>query len=133
MRQIYYKMMNNTLIQANDTLENATQCFDAICNIANGISDVANTWADLQRDMHQMDLQFAAYMGNLEVNLEKYRISAPVVSKQLDGLQNIMNKILDKVLEMDATNDIQMQNKMRLMDSVDGYVDKLATMMIKLL
>lgn len=126
-------MMNNTLIQANDTLENATQCFDAIYNIANGISDVANTWADLQRDMHQMDLQFAAYMGNLEVNLEKYRISAPVVSKQLDGLQNIMNKILDKVLEMDATNDIQMQNKMRLMDSVDGYVDKLATMMIKLL
>lgn len=133
MRQIYYKMMNNTLIQANDTLENATQCFDAMCNIANGISDVANTWADLQRDMHQMDLQFAAYMGNLDVNLEKYRISAPVVSKQLDGLQNIMNKILDKVLEMDATNDIQMQNKMRLMDSVDGYVDKLATMMIKLL
>lgn len=125
--------MNNTLIQANDTLENATQCFDAICNIANGISDVANTWADLQRDMHQMDLQFAAYMGNLDVNLEKYRISAPVVSKQLDGLQNIMNKILDKVLEMDATNDIQMQDKMRLMDSVDGYVDKLATMMIKLL
>lgn len=125
--------MNNTLTQANDTLENATQCFDTMCKLADGISNVANTWADLQRDMHQMDLQFSAYMGNLEVNLEKYRISAPIVSKQLDGLQNIMNKILDKVLEMDATNDMQMQNKMRLMDSVDGYVDKLATMMIKLL
>lgn len=125
--------MNNTLSKANNTLENATQCFDAMCSLANGITDIASTWADLQRDMHQMDLQFSAYMGNLEVNLEKYRISAPIVSKQLDGLQNIMNKVLDKVLEMDATTDIQMQNKMRLMDSVDGYVDKLATMMVKLL
>ena len=125
--------MNNTLIQANNTLENATQCFNAMCNIADSASNIANTWADLQRDMHQMDLQFSAYMGNLEVNLEKYRISAPIVSKQLDGLQNIMNKMLDKVLEMDATTDMEMQNKMRLMDSVDGYVDKLATMMIKLL
>lgn len=125
--------MNNTPMNTNNKLENVTQCFNAMCSIADSASNIAQTWADLQRDMHQMDLQFGAYIANLEVSLQKYEISAPIVSGQLDKIQEKMNKILDNVLEKNATTDMEMQMKMRLMDSVDGYVDKLATMMIKLL
>lgn len=114
-------------------MANLTDCCNSICQIKDTVNDVATTWMNMKRDIHQMDLQFNAYMGNLEVNLEKYKTSAPIVAKQLDGLQNIMSRILDRVLSMDAINEMQMQDKERMMSSLDSYIDRLATMMIKLL
>lgn len=126
-------MNNNNLVTINDTMANLTDCCNSICQIKDTVNDVATTWMNMKRDIHQMDLQFNAYMGNLEVNLEKYKTSAPIVAKQLDGLQNIMSRILDRVLSMDAINEMQMQDKERMMSSLDSYIDRLATMMIKLL
>ena len=83
--------------------------------------------------MQSMDLQFKAFSKQMDVNLEMYRQRAPIVGRQLDSLSVMMNKILDKVLMMDAETEVEINNKMRLMDSVDTYVERITTMMTKLL
>ena len=80
-----------------------------------------------------MDVQFNAYVSSLEANLERHRVNVPVISKQLDMLQDKMSKVLDKVIEKDVKTDMDMQEKSRLMDSLDSFVDKISTLMIKLL
>ena len=119
-------LIQDNLIEVNNSLV-------TINEISERITNVAYTWMDMQKDMHMMDLQFNAYMANLDSNLEKYKISAPIISKQLENLDNVMNRIVDKVIDMNVETELDMTNKMRMMDSLDSYIDKVATMMIKLL
>lgn len=108
-------------------------CFDMLCVTANNICNAVTTWKEIDMQMHSMDVQFDYFSKQMDTNLEMYRQRAPIVGRQLDALSGMMNKILDKVLEMDAETEAEINNKMRLMDSVDAYVDKLTTMMTKLL
>ena len=55
------------------------------------------------------------------------------MSKQLDRVNDLMSRILDKVVDMDVKTELDMQNKNRMMDSLDSYIDKMAEMMVKLL
>lgn len=126
-------MNENIINSANNTLASANDCFNSLCTLSDGIADISKSWTDLERDIHAMDLQFNAYMRNLEVDLEKYKISAPIVCKQLDKLQDKMGAVMDKVVDMDVTNELEFKTKSRMMDSVDKYIDSLASMMIKLL
>ena len=124
---------NKTLDKVSNTMESLESTCNAVCNVADGLANVQKTWADLQRDIHLMDVQFEAYMGSLEANLERHRINVPLISRQLDMLQEKMSKVLDRIIEKDVQTDMDMQEKSRLMDSLDSYVDKLSTLMIKLL
>ena len=124
---------NVTLDKVSNSLESLENTCNAVCNIVDGLANVQKTWADLQRDIHLMDVQFEAYMGSLEANLERHRINVPLISRQLDMLQDKMSRVLDRIIEKDVQTDMDMQEKSRLMDSLDSYVDKLSTLMIKLL
>lgn len=124
---------NKTLDKVSNNLESLESTCNAVCNVVDGLANVQKTWADLQRDIHLMDVQFEAYMGSLEANLERHRINVPLISRQLDMLQEKMSKVLDRIIEKDVQTDMDMQEKSRLMDSLDSYVDKLSTLMIKLL
>ena len=48
-------------------------------------------------------------------------------------LRSALKRILDKVVDMDVKTELDMQNKNRMMDSLDSYIDKMAEMMVKLL
>lgn len=124
---------NKTLDKVSDTLVSLENSCNAVCKVADSLSNIQATWADLQRDIHLMDVQFEAYMGSLEANLERHRINVPLISRQLDMLQDKMSRVLDRIIEKDVQTDMDMQEKSRLMDSLDSYVDKLSTLMIKLL
>lgn len=110
-----------------------TECVDNIYNVANCICNAVTTWKEIDMQMHTMDVQFATFAKQMDVNLEMYKQRAPIVGKQLESISEMMNKILDKVLMMDAETEAEINNKMRLMDSVDTYVDRITTMMTKLL
>lgn len=125
--------MQNNLQRLSNSAQSLEQACYAVCNVADSVANIGNTWADLQRDIHLMDVQFNAYVSSLEANLERHRVNVPVISKQLDMLQDKMSKVLDKVIEKDVKTDMDMQEKSRLMDSLDSFVDKISTLMIKLL
>ena len=110
-----------------------TEYMDRISEVANTICNAVTNWKEIDMQMQSMDLQFKAFSKQMDVNLEMYRQRAPIVGRQLDSLSVMMNKILDKVLMMDAETEVEINNKMRLMDSVDTYVERITTMMTKLL
>ena len=93
----------------------------------------ANNYIDLQRDMHKMDVQFNAYVATLDAELERHKGNLPVVERQLNQINQMMDKVLDKVLSMDANTDKEMDMKMKYMETLQTFTDKIATMMIKLL
>lgn len=112
---------------------NVNDCIDKINDLTNNICSAVTTWKEIDMQMHNMDIQFETFSKQMDVNLDMYRQRAPIVSRQLDSLSGMMNKILDKVLTMDAQTESEINDKMRLMDSVDTYVDRITTMMTKLL
>ena len=114
-------------------LTSATEGLNNINSLADNILTTVSSWKQMERDMHRMDVQFNAYLAKLDSDLEQYKISAPIVSKQLDRVNDLMSRILDKVVDMDVKNELDMQNKNRMMDSLDSYIDKMAEMMVKLL
>ena len=83
--------------------------------------------------MHTMDVQFNAFIAKMDFELDKYKTSIPVVEKQLDFVNQQISKILDHVLAMDAKTESEINMKMRMMESSENYLDKLSTMMMKLI
>ena len=120
-------------VEAIPELSATTESLNNIQSIGSTILNGVTTWKQLEHDMHQMDVQFNAYVAKLDNDLEQYKISAPIVSKQLDRVNDLMSRILDKVVDMDVKTELDMQNKNRMMDSLDSYIDKMADMMVKLL
>lgn len=118
--------VNNALMQANE-------CFNSINELSDKITSTVNSFVDLQRDMHMMDVQFNAYVASLDAELERHKGNLPVVEKQLDKINQMMDKVLDKVLAMDANTEKEMDMKMKYMESLENFTDKIATMMVKLL
>lgn len=114
-------------------LTTAAEGLNNINSLADNILSAVSSWKQMERDMHQMDVQFNAYLAKLDSDLEQYKISAPIVSKQLDRVNDLMSRILDKVVDMDVKTELDMENKNRMMDSLDSYIDKMAEMMVKLL
>ena len=114
-------------------LTSATEGLNNISSLADNILTTVSSWKQMERDMHQMDVQFNAYLAKLDSDLEQYKISAPIVSKQLDRVNDLMSRILDKVVDMEVKNKLDLENKNRMMDSLDSYIDKMADMMVKLL
>lgn len=128
-------ILDSERLPVNCNSENipVTEYMDRICEVANTICNAVTNWKEIDMQMQSMDLQFKAFSKQMDVNLEMYRQRAPIVGRQLDSLSVMMNKILDKVLMMDAETEVEINNKMRLMDSVDTYVERITTMMTKLL
>lgn len=107
--------------------------FEKISGLTSTICDSITTWKQIDCQMHEMDLQFETFSKQIDASLDIHRQNAPIVSRQLDAISNMMSRILDKVLIMEANTENEMNDKMRLMDSVDQYVDKITTIMTKLL
>lgn len=135
-----YETIEDTSIVAQEEVSNAvtqeinvSECLCRINDIAGNICSSVTTWKEMDMQMHTMDIQFATFAKQMDVNLEMYKQRIPIVGKQLESINEMMNKILDKVLLMDAETEVEINCKMRLMDSVDTYVDKITTMMTSLL
>lgn len=117
----------------SNTLAHANECFYSINKLGEKITSTANSFVELQRDMHMMDVQFNAYVASLDAELERHKDNLPIVEKQLDKINQMMDKVLDKVLAMDANTENEINMKMKYMESLENFTDKIATMMIKLL
>lgn len=118
----------------------AEDCFALVDTCANTVNDITGllssavvNWKQLDCEMHRMDLQFQAYSVQMVTDLEKYRTRAPIISQKLDSMTRCMEKVLDKVLEMDADTAEQLDLKMRYIDMVETYMNNLSSMMVKLL
>lgn len=107
--------------------------FHAIMDTSNEVIQLADRYMAYETNLHKMDLQFNAYMAELNNNMQQYRERLPIIRDQFKQLNNMMDKILDKVLDMDPQTDQEFDSKMKMMDMVDTLSNRLATAMSKLL
>ena len=83
--------------------------------------------------MHLMDVKLESFLAEMDYNLSKYTLSVPVVERQLNFVNDKISQILDHVLKMNAETENEINMKMRMLSMAEDYLDKLSTMMIKLL
>ena len=140
MNEIEVYRNDDSQVSGAGTQMTAEECFalvDTCTNVVNDItgllSSAAVNWKQIDCEMHRMDLQFQAYAVHMETNLEMYKTRAPIISQKLDSMTRCMEKVLDKVLEMDADTSEQLDLKMRYIDMVETYMNNLSSMMVKLL
>lgn len=121
------------LAQGQQAIVTAEAVTANITNIAHGLADAAVSYKQIEHDIAVMDMQFGSYLAGLEFQLEKYQVSAPIVREQLNNLDHKMERILDTVLELDTDDDRKLDFKLKLLDTLNNYSDKLSMMMVKLL
>lgn len=97
------------------------------------ILGIARDFKQMNVAMHQMDVNFNTFVAQLDYNLHKFQGNAPIVREQLNRINDRMDLLMNKVMEMDPTTDQEYDYKLRMLDSIDSYSDKLSTLMIKLL
>ncbi len=106
---------------------------DTIKDITTHVCNSITTWKQIDAQMHTMDIQFNVFLTRMEHDLEKYKTSIPVVEKQLNFVNEQISKILDHVLTMNAETETEINMKMRMLETSENYLDRLSTMMMKLI
>ena len=128
-----YPTSSSSSLSPEDCLALSEHCLNAVDNVSNLICDAVLDWKRIDQQMHQMDLEFQSFSVQVGANLEMYKTRVPVISRNLDTMTRCMEKVLDKVLEMDAETEAQLDIKMKYMDMVENYMNNLSVMMAKLL
>lgn len=108
------------------------QSISSIKEITSNVCSSITSWKQIDLEMHRMDIAFNSVMAKLDIDLEKYKTSIPVIEKQLDFVNVQIGKILDHVLTMEARTESEINMKMRLLESSEKYLDRLSSMMMKL-
>ena len=114
-------------------VENVIDSFEAIQDITKNVCNAITSWKQIDYEMHKMDVTFNTFMAKLDFDLDRYKTSIPVVERQLSFVNDQISKILNHVLSMNAETEVEMQMKMRMLESSEKYLDKLSTMMMKLI
>ena len=109
------------------------EIMNSITDITKSVCSAAITWKEIERDMHLMDVKLESFLAEMDYNLSKYTLSVPVVERQLNFVNDKISQILDHVLKMNAESENEINMKMRMLSMAEDYLDKLSTMMIKLL
>ena len=109
------------------------EILNSITDITKNLCSTIVTWKEIERDMHLMDVKLESFLAEMDYNLSKYRVSAPIIEKQLNFVNDKISQILDHVLKMNAETESEINMKMRMLSMAEDYLDKLSAMMIKLL
>lgn len=125
--------IESTVTSAESSVKAMSDCISNTQLLASTISSTILSWKQIDSEMHKFDLEFKSLCKQMDVNLEMYKIRTPIVREQLNSVSRLMEKVLDKVLEMDAITDSEMTMKMRYIDMVDDYMNNLTKMITKLL
>lgn len=133
---IPYDDSNQSISVNNDNEELETyenNPLDSLSKITNSICNAAVKWKELDHDMHKMDLMFQSYKKKFEFDLQCLRERKPIVEKQLLFVNEQFSKILDYAIGLKAESESEINLKIRIMNSVDNYLNNIAQMMAKLI
>ena len=109
------------------------QTSENLMKITEKLCSSVTTWKEIDMQMRNMDLQFNAYIAGLEAELTRYQMRLPMIEKQLDNLNGQMTKVLDCVIAMGTETDNEIQMKLRLLQTVEKYMDNMSAFAMKLL
>ena len=136
-------VQKNDLIRAD--IENQTTAymdklykFEMIAFHAKGImssvSDYKKVAAEVELQRAQMDFQLNALLIKAQSDLESKKLFVPIIGKQLDRIQDRIDKFSDKLIDMmDDFSSDAMEKQRILLDFIEGQNDKLQQLSFNLM
>lgn len=120
----YASTINDSLMVINDSISTVNSFTDKVHNIA-------TLWADIEIEIHKLDLQFDGYIAKLHSDLEMYKAKMPILQKTFEDLSDKIDKILDRALDMEANTEIELKVKLKLLETLDKQTNQLTALIIK--
>jgi hypothetical protein len=114
-------------------LSQIDNCLKSADKLVSTIGDSVAKCKEIDKQMRGMELNFRQLSQEMDNDLEKYKARIPIVEAQMNKITEFLSKILDKVLEMDAKTDSEMNFKLRLMEQIDSFMNTISTTMMRLL
>lgn len=101
-------------------MQSLDECSEKVDAIAGSLEGTAVSWKDVDRAVNGIGANMASLTRHIESNLLLYRAAAASAAGRIDHLSQALDKVLDKILDMDTENYAQMTRKM-------SYIDTLAS------
>lgn len=129
------KRFDKSVDKVNATINNANELTKNVQTLWNCTLETVKTVKELDVLMKNMDVSLERYLQDTNVSLEKFRISAPIVEKQLDRISDRMDNILNSALEINPKTCELKELELRgnLIKQVRDWSDQISTLLIKLM
>jgi len=130
------ELMNATsdaLTALEGNLNAINNCLQSAQMITSTVVNGITTWKEIDKQMHEMDVQFGQFTAELNANLDKYKTRIPLIEKQLDNINSNLTKMLDFILAMDAKTPQEMEFRMVMMGKIDNFLNTISTTLMALL
>ncbi|MBS9525870.1 hypothetical protein KI659_17750 [Litoribacter alkaliphilus] len=105
---------------------------ELVLNSVQAITSTIENVKSLNFQIKQMEVDFELKLKEYDLRIEKAKLHATTIQMTLDRASSTVDKILDKVLDMDIENDNPqyIQKRSELMDQLRNASDNLAMMFI---
>lgn len=124
---------SGTLQSAEGALNSVNSCLGSLQGVIESVGSSLVAWKEIDKEMMAMDIHFAQFSKELDINLDKYKTRIPLIEKQLDAINANLSKMLDFVLSMEAKSEQELDFKMKMMDRIDGFLNTISSTMMNLL
>ncbi len=128
------KELDSCLTTIDNDLKILDNNFDKACSVVNKITDAVVTIKTMEYHIELLDKQLEFYKAQMGTSLEKFKIGVKVIESQLDSTSKTMDKIVDKILDLDDSNiDANyLKYQSHLLETLNVFSSKFDNMLMKL-
>lgn len=102
--------------------------------IMSSVTDYKSIAAEVESQRAQMDFQLNAMLVKAQSDLESKKLFVPIIGKQLDRIQDRIDKFSDKLIDMmDDFSSDAMEKQRILLEFIEGQNDKLQQLSFNLM
>lgn len=128
-----YNAINDCIQSSTDCLYAIERSLNAVDNIVNSAGQAMVAWHEIDRSMHEMDIQFSMFEKQIDSDLEKFREVVPRLLTQIDKLTDQLGHISSTVFNMPAGTEQEYELKVKTMDKMDKFLEAITMISMKML
>lgn len=127
-----------SLNKTTEKIEKVYRTLNSMNNIAALIQNTATIMKNIKEinyEIKKLDAQLTVFITTQQTNLAKFQTKAKLIEKQLDALNNRIDKLLDKILEIDinTTNPEVIKFRGEMIAQIREWSDSINAQIFKLL
>lgn len=128
------KELDSCLTTIDNDLKILDNNFDKACTVVNKITDAVVTIKTMEYHIELLDKQLEYYKAQMGTSLEKFKIGVKVIERQMDSTSKTMDKIVDKILDLEDSNiDANyLECQSHLLETLNVFSSKFDNMLMKL-
>lgn len=119
----------------NNTLNTTLEIMDNASIIWNCTMDTIRVVKELDVVLKEMDVSLQEYLKDADVKLDKFKVNANIVEKQLDKISDRIDRVLDNAFKIDSKTctNIDLELRSKLITQVRDWSDHISSLLMKLM